>query len=52
VVLLDQRSARFHSLNKILLICTQKRNRRCKLEAVSMEIVKKKLLSPTVTVLI
>jgi hypothetical protein len=27
---LHQRSARFHSINKVLIICTQKRNRRCK----------------------
>jgi hypothetical protein len=27
---LAQRSARFHSINKVLIICTQKRNRRCK----------------------
>jgi hypothetical protein len=42
---IEQRSARFHSINKILIICTQKRNRRCKWEAVSMEIVKKTTLA-------
>jgi hypothetical protein len=37
-IILDQRSARFHSINKVLIICTQKRkscfNGNCKIKTI------------------